>query len=524
MKNILSKSQSFTQSISFSTYRNKSNASLTSSNKTSRQYNKDNILIFPASSSRKKENDQSKVTKKYHHHYLSNNSSLQRSVSTNFTFNNSGMKIAFGKIVPKICQKKKLLNNKNDSINNEIKLKKQNPKRAETSKEILNVFKTGLRKKEMELVLGSEEERKKSIFSKKSEEKGFPIISSKKMVKNILPKEYDFNKVKSPEEVLRNAYHPVVRYQKNVLNKHINAINQEINVNYSNMFNLIKKEKFSEKFRMCQDLIDLEKDTKLIEMISDLINNNFKLANEIDEVLEAKKKKEEFERKQKILLRFKQVLIRAAIHFKRLNIELDDFLSKNSKTIKPFEEESSYNLICAIKDKDPDAVIRMVKENNFVVFDFDHVKIFILLTSLIQFKQTPLHWAAKRNLYQIISLLVSKGANASAQDEIGRTPLHVAAIYNNIESLQILLYELANPLIKNNQGQTPFDVAVDPVSKFILQRASTVNFFILLLQLHKLREGINIKLYEKSVKSGLEFLFVEEIKTNFESLKPYIYI
>ena len=118
-------------------------------------------------------------------------------------------------------------------------------------------------------------------------------------------------------------------------------------------------------------------------MTSDLINNNFKLANEIDEVLEAKKKKEEFERKQKILLRFKQVLIRAAIHFKRLNIELDDFLSKNSKTIKPFEEESSYNLICAIKDKDPDAVIRMVKENNFVVFDFDHVKIFILLTSLI---------------------------------------------------------------------------------------------------------------------------------------------
>ena len=383
MKNILSKSQSFTQSISFSTYRNKSNASLTLSNKTSRQYNKDNILIFPASSSRKKENDQSKVTKKYHHHNLSNNSSLQRSVSTNFTFNNSGMKIAFGKIVPKICQKKKLLNNKNDSINNEIKLKKQNPRRAETSQEILNVFKTGLRKKEMELVLGSEEERKKSIFSKKSEEKGFPIISSKKMVKNILPKEYDFNKVKSPEEVLRNAYHPVVRYQKNVLNKHINAINQEINVNYSNMFNLIKKEKFSEKFRMCQDLIDLEKDTKLIEMISDLINNNFKLANEIDEVLEAKKKKEEFERKQKILLRFKQVLIRAAIHFKRLNIELDDFLSKNSKTIKPFEEESSYNLICAIKDKDPDAVIRMVKENNFVVLDFDNVKIFILLTYLI---------------------------------------------------------------------------------------------------------------------------------------------
>lgn len=90
-----------------------------------------------------------------------------------------------------------------------------------------------------------------------------------------------------------------------------------------------------------------------------------------------------------------------------------------------------------------------------------------------------MHWAAKRNLYQVISLLVSKGANASAQDEIGRTPLHVAAFYNNIEALQILLYELANPLIKNNEGETPFDVATDPVIQFILQRACTVSFYLI---------------------------------------------
>ena len=46
--------------------------------------------------------------------------------------------------------------------------------------------------------------------------------------------------------------------------------------------------------------------------------------------------------------------------------------------------------------------------------------------------------------------MISKGANVSAQDEIGRTPLHIAAQYNNVESVQILLYELANPFIKNN--------------------------------------------------------------------------
>ena len=74
--------------------------------------------------------------------------------------------------------------------------------------------------------------------------------------------------------------------------------------------------------------------------------------------------------------------------------------------------------------------------------------------------------------------MISKGANVSAQDEIGRTPLHIAAFYNNIEALQILLYELANPLIKNNEGETPFDVATDPVIQFILQRAWTVSLYI----------------------------------------------
>ena len=29
--------------------------------------------------------------------------------------------------------------------------------------------------------------------------------------------------------------------------------------------------------------------------------------------------------------------------------------------------------------------------------------------------------------------MISKGANVSAQDEIGRTPLHIAAQYNNVE-------------------------------------------------------------------------------------------
>ena len=110
--------------------------------------------------------------------------------------------------------------------------------------------------------------------------------------------------------------------------------------------------------------------------------------------------------------------------------------------------------------------------------------------------------------------MISKGANVSAQDEIGRTPLHIAAQYNNIESVQILLYELANPLIKNNSEETAFDCASDSVIRFILQRA---------MALHKIREGGSLKQYEKSIKSGLNYLFVEEIKTDFGKIKEYLY-
>lgn len=385
MKYSVNKSISFNQSA-FSLFKSKSTLSISNAKSNTKSHHKDSSyssILLPYNMNKKIQgslNSERHSKKHYKNESVSSISALQRSSSTTFTTikNVSSMKIAFGKIVPKECNRLKLSVTKSSTRTEidehiTIRLSSINRKRPETAREVINIFKTGLGKKEKEKIIGTEEEIEKSKKKKNVINKGFPLIAPKKIVKNLLPQEYDFNKVKTPEEVLRNAYHPVVRYQKNVLNKHINAINQEINVNYSNTFCLIKKDKFSEKYRMCQDLIDLEKDTKLIEMIGELINKNFKLGNEINEVLEEKKRKEEYERKQKILLRFKQVLIRAAIHFKRLNLNLDDFLTKNAKTIQPFEEASSYNLICAIKDKDPEAVLRMIKANKFVVFDFDHV-------------------------------------------------------------------------------------------------------------------------------------------------------
>jgi hypothetical protein len=125
---------------------------------------------------------------------------------------------------------------------------------------------------------------------------------------------------------------------------------------------------------MSGDLINLEKDTRLLELIEKFIQSNFKLANEIDSVIEQERKREEQERKQKLYFKFKRTLIRAAIHFKRLDIKLIDFLNiKNPLHIQPYEHKESYELICAIKDKDIETICGMVRDNYFLVFDFDNV-------------------------------------------------------------------------------------------------------------------------------------------------------
>ena len=71
---------------------------------------------------------------------------------------------------------------------------------------------------------------------------------------------------------------------------------------------------------MCQDLIDLQSNEKLVEMINRLINNNFKLNKEVKKIIDINELNEKYLHNKKILQRFKEILIRCAIHFKRLNI------------------------------------------------------------------------------------------------------------------------------------------------------------------------------------------------------------
>ena len=351
----------------------------------------------------------------------------------------------------------------------------------------------------------------------------YPIFGQKKMLKNLMPKEYDYNTLKSPLELLHDTYHPLLRFQKKMLAQHINAINQEIGVTYSKHFTLVDKSKIPEKYQMCQDLIDLQKDEKLIKLIRDLIDRNFGLEKEVSKTLISQKKEKEKLKKKHIYKRFSEVMLKASIHFKRLNISLEDFYSipsymfsqlkkrkistgENIKDNEDTNEEARQQQVIiqrngqyffqAIKAGDKTEILKLMNKNYFIMFYRDH------------FLQSPLHILAKRNIYKYISLFISRGADINAKDEGGRTPLYIAAEQNHLEFVTVLIFEIADPSIKNIKGERPLDVTTNTKIKLILERTRILHIF------HKIGK---IQQFNESIKNGLSFLYKEEIGINYHN-------
>lgn len=72
--------------------------------------------------------------------------------------------------------------------------------------------------------------------------------------------------------------------------------------------------------------------------------------------------------------------------------------------------------------------------------------------------QTPLHLAAGTGSIQIVSVLLTYGANIEAIDRAGNRPVHEATLGNHFEVVKFLVERRANPDAQNLGGDSPLNL------------------------------------------------------------------
>lgn len=93
----------------------------------------------------------------------------------------------------------------------------------------------------------------------------------------------------------------------------------------------------------------------------------------------------------------------------------------------------------------------------------------------------PLHWALvddNKNSYEVVKLLISKGADVNARNSEGQTPLILAATNNRIELCKILVNAGALVNVKDNNGISPLNKAAEHTNvelvKYFFERGADV--------------------------------------------------
>ena len=329
----------------------------------------------------------------------------------------------------------------------------------------------------------------------------YPVLTKHKILKNILPKEVDYNTKTSIQDIINSEIFPLLRHQKKIMSQSSNLISQELNVLFAKFISLSNMNSDKDNlYKRHDNLIELKKDEKFIELMRSLIGKDKEIAQKIQDKINQEEKKKKLERRQYLLKKFKKIIEDACRKFKRYKIDIDIFFSlmEIDRTTDEYKKKFRSNgiyLFRAIKDGDVSEIIRVINHNvDLVAYKDD-------------FNQIPLHICAKRNLYEIIAFMLSRLSPIDAQDESGRTPLMIATQNNYMEFVTILLFECANPNIKDKNNRKASDMTTNEKLHIILKRAEALHHFYLFL------EGKNLQTY---IYNGLDFLYKKELEINYE--------
>ena len=221
-------------------------------------------------------------------------------------------------------------------------------------KEVYNISKAGLTKgtfkEAFNYILSNEDEYKK--FSK-NYKKANPK-PPKEVPKKIQKKKGDKNAI-------------LLKLQHYFLKE---GLKYDIQNKMNFPFQVIKTERFSEKFRYYEQKVSKfdEVNKKVIDKVTSSIHTK-KIAFETLEMIQKEKRKT---KNAMLLEKLRRVMIRAAIDFKRLNISAKEFYTMYNVTV-PFSNEKSKALFLSIKNRNTDDIIKLIKENKYLLLDFDNV-------------------------------------------------------------------------------------------------------------------------------------------------------
>ena len=326
----------------------------------------------------------------------------------------------------------------------------------------------------------------------------YPLLKEKKILKNILPKEIDYNTQFTIIDVINDELHPLYRYQKKNLNFHSGLISHEID------FLFVKHFALGQMADRKKDIFNKKLDEKFNILVKNLKEKNkeWKLTQKRLSDRESLK----ILRKQYLLQKFEKTIKRSFYYFRRMKISINLFFQMTLNT-PPIKYDEGLYLFKAIKDADIENIEYLIKKNyNYALFRDE-------------FGQTAFHICAKRNIYQIVQLLISRLGDINAKDIYGRTPLMCAAENGHLEMICVLLFKFADPDISDNKGKKAIDYVninkkLNNLEEYKIQRALS---FTRIVQLFD-RIMVNEKDFDKFIGNSLKYLFKEELSINYEEL------
>ena len=279
-------------------------------------------------------------------------------------------------------------------------------------------------------------------------------------------------------KIEKNNYYPEELTKMNIRSMlNLKNDNQKL---FNRFYCIIERNKFKEEYqnpftspfdkKVC--VIEKEKEEKKSNLNNDFfnINTNQLIKDMTIEINKTKKRgifsnlnkkiKNNDNINKKLLYEYYiKIIINLSKHFKHLSISLLELLNDYNMVKICYTYTQTKELISAIKSKDLNECNKILDKYKYIVLDYDYYYL------------TPLHWAVKKNFYQIIPKLIEYGSILNFKNFIGDTPLHVAVKTNCYESVSLLLFYLASPFIKDKDGKKPIDNTNDFQMKLLLEKS-----------------------------------------------------